>query len=96
MGATGGGVYKTNDYGITWHNVSDGFFNSPSIGAISVFQENPNIVYVGTGSDGIRSNIINGNGVYKSLDSGKTWENIGLNNAGLIVLRSIMIPKLFS
>jgi len=84
MGATGGGVYKTEDYGITWTNISDGYFESPSIGAISVYQENPKIIYVGTGSDGIRSNVINGKGVYKSKDGGKSWENIGLQNVGLI------------
>lgn len=84
MGATGGGVWKTEDYGINWNNVSDGFFASPSIGAIQVYQNNPDIVYVGTGSDGIRSNIIVGKGVYKSIDAGKSWDHIGLKDAGLI------------
>ena len=51
MGATGGGVWKTEDYGQTWQNISDGYFNSPSIGAIRVYQSDPDIVYVGTGSD---------------------------------------------
>ncbi len=84
MGATGGGVWKTDDYGITWKNVSDGFFNTPSIGAISVVQSDPNVVYVGTGSDGIRSNVITGKGVYKSTDAGKTWQHIGLKETGQI------------
>lgn len=84
MGATGGGVWKTDDYGINWRNVSDGFFNTPSIGAIQVYQQNPDIVYVGTGSDGIRSNVIIGKGVYKSIDAGENWQHIGLKNAGLI------------
>lgn len=84
MGATGGGLFKTSDYGTTWNNISDKYFSTPSIGAISVYQKNPNIVYVGTGSDGIRSNVINGKGVYKSKDAGKTWKNIGLNKVGLI------------
>ena len=84
MGATGGGVWKTEDYGITWRNVSDGFFQTPSIGAIQVFQHNPKVVYVGTGSDGIRSNVIRGKGVYKSMDAGKTWKPIGLEKVGQI------------
>ena len=84
MGATGGGVWKTQDYGITWNNISDNFFESPSIGAISVYQKDPNVLYVGTGSDGIRSNVIVGKGVYKSKDAGKTWKNVGLRNSGLI------------
>ncbi len=84
MGATGGGVWKTDDNGITWKNISDGFFATPSIGAIRVFQRNPKIVYVGTGSDGIRSNVIAGKGVYKSTDAGKTWKNIGLELVGQI------------
>lgn len=84
MGATGGGVWKTEDYGITWRNVSDGFFTTPSIGDINVFQPNPKIVYVGTGSDGIRSNVIIGKGVYKSTDAGKTWKHIGLEKVGQI------------
>ncbi len=84
MGATGGGVWKTTDFGITWNNVSDGFFASPSIGAIRVAQNDPNIIYVGTGSDGLRSNVITGKGVYKSVDAGKTWQHIGLENTGHI------------
>ena len=84
MGASGGGVWKTDDYGINWKNVSDGYFASPSIGDIQVSQSNPKIVYVGTGSDGIRSNIIAGRGVYKSEDSSETWKNIGLEKTGQI------------
>ncbi|MCA1756964.1 MAG: hypothetical protein LC649_05850 [Bacteroidales bacterium] len=84
MGATGGGVWKTTDYGHTWYNISDGYFKSPSIGAIRVYQSNPDIVYVGTGSDGMRSNVIIGKGVYKSADAGETWEHVGLEKAGLI------------
>lgn len=84
MGATGGGLWKTSDYGFHWENISDGFFASPSIGAIAVCQNNPDIVYVGTGSDGIRSNVIVGKGMYKSTDAGKTWNFSGLKNAGQI------------
>ncbi|MCK5135187.1 MAG: hypothetical protein KAR19_05310 [Bacteroidales bacterium] len=84
MGSSGGGLWKTTDYGIHWENVSDGYFLSHSIGAIAVFQEDPEIVYVGTGSDAIRSNVIVGKGVYKSIDAGETWEHTGLKNAGQI------------
>ena len=84
MGATGGGVWKTEDYGINWDNISDGFFATPSIGAISVHQNDPNIIYVGTGSDGLRSNVITGKGVYKSENAGKTWSLIGLERTGQI------------
>lgn len=84
LGASGGGVWKSEDYGTTWNNVSDGFFDTPSIGAIQVAENDPNIVYVGTGSDGLRSNVISGKGVYKSIDAGKTWEHVGLKNVGQI------------
>ena len=84
LGASGGGVWKSEDYGTTWDNVSDGFFKTPSIGAIEVAPTDPNVVYVGTGSDGLRSNVISGKGVYKSIDAGKTWEHIGLEKAGQI------------
>ncbi|MCR9246300.1 MAG: hypothetical protein NXI31_14810 [bacterium] len=84
MGATGGGVWKTANYGHTWRNVSDGFFSSPSIGAIRVAATNPDLVWVGTGSDGLRSNVIPGRGIYKSTDAGKTWEFMGLEQVGQI------------
>jgi len=84
LGATGAGVWKTTDYGTSWKNVSDGFFSTPSIGAIAVAQNDPNVVYVGTGTDGMRSNIIQGRGIYKSIDGGENWEMIGLENVGQI------------
>ncbi|MFQ5789225.1 MAG: WD40/YVTN/BNR-like repeat-containing protein [Acidobacteriota bacterium] len=84
MGATGGGVWKTTNYGRAWHNVSDGYFSTGSIGAIRVAESDPNIVYVGTGSDGLRSNVIIGKGVYRSGDGGKTWEHVGLTKVGNI------------
>jgi photosystem II stability/assembly factor-like uncharacterized protein len=84
MGATGGGVWKTENYGITWTPVTDGQISTGSIGAIDVSDSNPNIVYVGTGSEAIRSNVISGRGVYKSSDAGKTWQFVGLKDVGQI------------
>ena len=84
MGATGGGVWKTADAGQSWTNLSDGFFATPSIGAIQVAPSAPNVIYVGTGSDGIRSNVISGKGLYKSTDAGQSWSFIGLPEAGQI------------
>ena len=83
-GASGGGVWKTTDYGESWNNVSDGYFASPSIGDIAVSQSDANILYVGTGSDGLRSNVIRGKGVYRSRDAGDTWEFVGLRETGHI------------
>ena len=84
LGASGGGVWKTEDYGTSWHNVSDGYFETPSIGDIAVAQNDANIIYVGTGSDGLRSNVIVGKGMYKSTDGGDTWEHMGLRETGHI------------
>lgn len=84
MGSTGGGVWKTTDYGQSWRNVSDGFFESASIGAMRVAPADHDTIYVGTGSDGLRSNVITGRGMYKSTDAGRTWSFIGLRNAGQI------------
>ena len=84
QGATGGGVWKTTNYGMDWENLSDGFFASPSIGHIEVADSDPDIIYVGTGSDGIRSNIIVGKGIYKSTDAGETWSHVGLADGGQI------------
>jgi photosystem II stability/assembly factor-like uncharacterized protein len=84
MGATGGGVWKTENYGVTWFPVTDGQISTGSIGAIDVSDSNPNVIYVGTGSEAIRSNVILGRGVYKSTDAGKTWQLVGLKNVGQI------------
>ncbi|MEO0733269.1 MAG: hypothetical protein AAFZ52_10570 [Bacteroidota bacterium] len=84
LGATGGGVWKTEDYGTRWRNVSDGFFSTPSIGDIRVADTDPNVVYVGTGSDGYRSNLIEGRGMYKSIDGGEHWTEVGLEKVGQI------------
>lgn len=82
LGASGGGVWKTEDYGHNWRNVSDGYFATGSIGAIRVADTDPSLVWVATGSDGIRSNVITGRGVYKSTNGGRTWEFKGLETTG--------------
>jgi len=85
MGSTGGGVWRTTDYGHTWHNISDAYFDATAaIGAIRVADSDPDVIYVGTGSDGIRSNVITGRGVYRSTDGGESWEHVGLEDAGQI------------
>jgi photosystem II stability/assembly factor-like uncharacterized protein len=84
MGATGGGVWKTESCGNLWTPVSDGQIATGSIGAIDVSESKPDVVYVGTGSAAIRSNVIIGRGMYKSFDAGKTWRFIGLRDAGQI------------
>jgi photosystem II stability/assembly factor-like uncharacterized protein len=78
QGATGGGVWKTEDGGLHWKNVSDGFFGTGSVGAIAVAPSDPNVVYVGMGEACFRGNATHGDGVYKSTDAGKTWTRVGL------------------
>lgn len=78
FGATGGAVWKTEDGGLNWNPVSDGYFKSGSIGAIEVAGSDPNVIYVGTGESCVRSNFAEGDGVYKSFDAGQTWTHIGL------------------
>jgi len=84
FGATGGGVWKTDDGGVTWLNVSDGFFKVGIIGALAVAESDPNVIYAGTGEACIRGNTMPGEGMYKSLDAGKTWKFTGLGEAQTI------------
>ncbi len=83
IGTTGGGVWKTTDAGKTWRNISDGFFGG-DIGEVTVAPSDPSVIYVGTGSVCIRGNVSQGDGVYKSEDGGRTWEFVGLPDAGQI------------
>jgi photosystem II stability/assembly factor-like uncharacterized protein len=79
MGSTGGGVFKTTDDGITWKNISDKFFKTGSVGAIAVSESDTNIVIVGMGEHAARGVMTSmGDGVYKSMDAGKTWTHLGL------------------
>ncbi len=77
FGATGGGVWKTLDGGRTWSNISDGSFGG-SIGAVAVSTWDPNVIYVGGGEKTVRGNVSHGDGIWKSLDAGKTWRHMGL------------------
>ncbi len=83
-GFTGGGVYKTTDGGNNWYNVSDGYFKTGSVGAVTVAPSNANIIYAGMGETCIRGNMSAGDGVYRSMDGGKTWNHIGLGDSHFI------------
>ena len=81
-GYTGGGVWRTDDAGINWRNISDGFFKSSSIGAIAVAPSDPNVIYVGSGEFAVRGQSSTyGDGMYRSTDQGRTWSRIGLTNS---------------
>ena len=84
MGAAGGGVWRSDDSGARWEPLTDGQIGVGTIGAIEVSLSNPDVIYVGTGSADPRGNVTNGDGVYKSIDAGKTWTRAGLEKAGLI------------
>ena len=80
MGTAGGGVWKTTDAGNSWSCISDGYFGG-SIGAVAVSESDPNVIYVGEGEQTLRGNVSSGNGLWKSLDAGETWEFIGLEGS---------------
>ena len=80
FGATGGGVWRTEDGGRTWENISDGFFGG-SIGAVEVAKSDPNVIYVGGGEKTVRGNVSSGYGIWKSVDAGKTWKQAGLEKS---------------
>ena len=81
MGTTGGGLWKTEDAGISWKNISDGYFETGSVGAVAVSESDNNIVLVGMGESPVRGVMTSsGDGVYKSVDGGDTWVHLGLEN----------------
>lgn len=78
MGSTGGGVWRTTNAGVTWQNMSDGQLGSASVGAIAISPSEPSVLYVGMGESCIRGNVSFGDGLYRSLDGGRTWRHMGL------------------
>ncbi len=82
MGAVQGGVWRSNNYGLTWDNITDGKLPSDAygIGALAVAPSNPRIIYAGTGEADIRQDFAPGDGIYKSADEGKTWQYAGLRD----------------
>src|SRR5262245_57336100 len=76
FGGTGGGVWKTTDGGASWQNVTDGQIGTGSVGAVAVAPSDPNVVYAGMGEACIRGNVSRGDGVYRSVDAGRTWQHV--------------------
>ena len=84
MGVASGGLFRTTDAGATWAPITDGKLPLGSTGCVAVSDSDPSVIYLGTGSDGVRSNVSTGRGMYKTTDGGQTWKFIGLYNAGQI------------
>jgi photosystem II stability/assembly factor-like uncharacterized protein len=84
MGVASGGLFRTTDGGATWVPITDGKVPLGSTGCVAVADSDPQVIYLGTGSDDVRSNVSTGRGMYKSTDAGQTWKFIGLYNAGQI------------
>jgi len=80
MGTTGGGVWRTDNGGVTWRNLTDGYVKSSSVGAIALAASDPNVIYAGMGEACIRGNVSPGDGVYRSTDAGTTWQHLGLGD----------------
>jgi photosystem II stability/assembly factor-like uncharacterized protein len=80
FGACAGGMWKTYDGGTYWENVSDGYFNTSSVGAVTVADSDPNVVYAGMGESCIRLDVSYGDGVYRSTNAGKSWQHLGLTD----------------
>ncbi len=80
FGSTGSGVWKTEDAGQTWFNLTDKYFGG-TVGAVAVSESDPNVVYAGEGEQTLRNNVSSGWGVWKSTDAGSTWKHIGLNDS---------------
>jgi len=80
FGSTGGGVWKTTDAGNTWSNISDGYFGG-SVGSVAVSEYDNNVIYVGNGEKTVRGNVSSGDGMWKSVNGGKTWQHIGLKKS---------------
>lgn len=80
-GYTGGGVWKTENAGQSWRNISDGFFKTGSVGDIAVSESDPNVIYVGMGEHAVRGVMTTfGDGIYKSVDAGQSWSHLGLDS----------------
>jgi photosystem II stability/assembly factor-like uncharacterized protein len=84
FGATGGGVWRTQDGGSNWENLSDKFFKTGSVGAIAVAESDPNVIVAGMGEAPIRGNLSSGDGIWRSVDGGVSWTNVGLKDAGQV------------
>jgi len=84
FGATGGGLFKTTDGGTSWSPVTDGQIRSGSVGAVTVAESNPDVVYIGMGEVQLRANVLQGDGVYRSDDGGRNWRHVGLENTQAI------------
>ena len=80
FGACAGGVWKSDDAGTYWQNITDGWFNTASIGALAVSEADPNVIYAGTGETTIRLDVTHGDGVYRSTDAGRSWTHCGLQD----------------